>query len=560
MNAHHAADELVFLALGGAGEIGMNLNLYGYGPAAKRKWLMIDLGITFSDDSTPGVDIIMPDPAFIEEHRKDLLALVVTHGHEDHIGAVPHLWRRLRCPVYATPFTAVLLRHKLEEAGLGDQVKIKILPMSGKVTIGPFDLELVTLTHSIPEPNGVIIRTALGTVMHTGDWKIDPDPLLGDVTDDAALTRLGEEGVLAMVCDSTNVFQSGTAGSEATVRDSLIELIREQTGAVAVTAFASNVARLDSVVKAAHACGRKCVLVGRSMHKMVAAARETGYLTDLPALLDEDRANDLPRNKVLYLCTGSQGEERAALMRIATGSHNYVSLTKGDSVIFSSRIIPGNERRIFEVQNLLSASGVKIITERDHFVHVSGHPCRDELTQMYQWVRPQIAVPVHGETRHMIEHAALARSLQIPQTPVIRNGDMLRLAPGPAVIIDEVPSGRLLLDGDILSPSEGGAIGDRRKLAANGLVGVTLVMDDRGELLADAQVIMRGVPLPAGKDADGFIDALAEAVEEAVEKLGKRDLKDDGAVEEATRKALRRVLRADTGKRPMIEVRIVRLD
>jgi len=560
MNAPMAADELVFLPLGGAGEIGMNLNLYGYGPADHRKWLMVDLGITFTDDSTPGVDIVLPDPAFIEERTKDLLALVVTHGHEDHIGAVPYLWPRLRCPIYATPFTAALLRNKLEEAGLTGQVTIRILPMSGKVSIGPFDLELVTLTHSIPEPNGIIIRTPLGNVMHTGDWKIDPNPLLGDVTDEAALIGIGDEGVLAMVCDSTNVFQPGTAGSEADVRESLIELIRELKGAVAVTAFASNVARLESVVAAAHACGRKTVLVGRSMHKMVAAARETGYLKDMPSLVDEDRANDLPRDKVLYLCTGSQGEDRAALMRIATGSHQSVSLDKGDTVVFSSRIIPGNERRIFEVQNLLAASGVRIVTERDHFVHVSGHPCRDELTQMYQWVRPRIAVPVHGELRHMLEHAALARGLQIPEAPVVRNGDMLRLAPGPAVIIDEVPSGRLLLDGSVIAPSEGGAIGDRRKMAANGLIAITLVMDDLGELLADAQVTIRGVPSPDEKDADSFRDSLAEAIEGAVERLGKRDLKDDGAVEEATRKAVRRILRDKTGKRPILDVNVVRLD
>ena len=442
--AEHSANQndLVFLPLGGAGEIGMNLNCYGYGPPDARSWIVIDCGVLFGrETTTPGVDLMMPDMRFLEEQRASLLGIVLTHGHEDHLGAVAHLWPKLRCPVYATPFTARLLRNKLEEAGLEDRVKVQIVPLGGKITLGPFALTFISITHSIPEPNVVAIRTPLGTVVHTGDWKIDADPQLGEVTDDAALRKLGEEGVLACVCDSTNALVPGESGSEADVKAALHDLIGTLTGRVAVTAFASNVARLHTVAQAARAHGREVVLVGRAMRTMVEAARDTGYLKDFPRVWAEEDSSRLPDNRVLYLCTGSQGEPRAALARIAAGEHPNVSLGEGDTVIFSSRIIPGNELAIFELQNDLAARGVAVLTERDHFVHVSGHPARDELAQMYAWVKPKLAIPVHGELRHMTAHARLARELQVPNAIVVANGQMVRLAPGTAEIVDEAPVG-----------------------------------------------------------------------------------------------------------------------
>src|SRR5262245_14786481 len=401
-------EELIFVPLGGAGEIGMNLNLYGYGPETKRQWIMIDLGVMFGGDDTPGIDVIMPDPGFIEEHRRNLLGIVLTHAHEDHIGAVGHLWPKLKVPVYATPFTAALVRGKLEEEGILDDVPLHIIPLGGELKLGPFELEFIDITHSIPEPNCIAIRTPLGTVLHTGDWKIDPQPVVGRKTDIDALRRLGENGVLAAICDSTNVFVPGRSGSEAEVATRLEAVIAMCKGRVAVTAFASNVARMQSVIKAGARAGRHVALVGRSMHKIARAAIETGYLKDIPSLIDEESAADLPPNKVLYLCTGSQGETRAALSRIATGEHPHVHLGPGDTVIFSSRVIPGNERLIHTLQNDFAMRGVEVISAEDHDVHVSGHPARDELADMYSWLRPKVAVPVHGEERHLMEHVRLA--------------------------------------------------------------------------------------------------------------------------------------------------------
>ena len=389
-------------------------------------------GVTFGDQTTPGVDIILPDPTFIEEHARDILGIVLTHAHEDHIGAVAWLWPRLKAPLYATPFTAFLLREKLREAGLLDAARITEVPLGGTFRLGPFEVTLITLTHSIPEPNGLAIRTPLGVILHTGDWKIDPDPLTGAATDEDAIRRLGDEGVLAMVCDSTNVFVDGEAGSEAQVRETLNALIGQLKGKVAAACFASNVARMDTIIRAAEANGRRVCLVGRSMIRMSQAARSVGLLDGIAPFLSDSEARHMPGEKILYLCTGSQGEPRAALSRVADGSHPHVKLGQGDACVFSSRIIPGNEIPIRNLQNKLADRGVRLYTERDHpGIHVSGHPCRDELKRMYQWARPQIAVPTHGERRHLLEHAALARDLQVPQAVAPRNGDMVRLAPGP---------------------------------------------------------------------------------------------------------------------------------
>lgn len=551
-------DELVFLPLGGTGEIGMNLNLYGFGPENARKWIMVDLGVTFADSSTPGIDVIMPDPVFIEERREDLLGIVLTHGHEDHIGAVAHLWPQLRCDVYATPFTAELVKAKLIEAGLEDEVPLKIIQLGGRFELGPFDIELVTLTHSIPEPNALAIRTPLGLVMHTGDWKIDPDPVLGDDIDIERLSEIGNEGVRAIVCDSTNVFTPGVSGSEADVGKGLTEIIGELKGKVAVTTFASNVARLESVIRAAEACERHVVLVGRSMHRVVGAARETGYLKNIPPFVPEDEAGYLPADNVLYLCTGSQGEPRAALSRIASDSHQHVTLGKGDTVIFSSRMIPGNDVEIFALQNTLAERGVRVITEKDHFVHVSGHPCRDELARMYQLIKPEVSVPVHGEARHLLEHAELARELQVPQAVVLRNGLMLRLAPGAAEVIDEAPSGRLFLDGDVLIPEGDPAVQERRRLAFAGTVFVTLVLDGKGEVLGEPQVRLLGLPEDDGTGVS-FEERALDAVDDVLDRLPLRKRKDDGAVAELVRRAVRGAIRREWGKKAAVEVVVTRV-
>ena len=545
-----SGDELVFVPLGGAGEIGMNLNLYGYGPENKRQWIMVDLGVMFGGDDTPGVDVIMPDPGFIEEHRKNLLGIVLTHAHEDHIGAVGHLWSRFKVPVYATPFTAILVRGKLDEEGILDDVPLHVVPLGGSLKLGPFELEFVDITHSIPEPNCIVIRTPLGTVLHTGDWKIDPNPVVGRRTDIAALRRVGDEGVLAAICDSTNVFVPGRSGSEADVAQRLEAVIASCKGRVAVTAFASNVARMQSVIKAGAMAKRHVALVGRSMHKISNAAIEAGYLKDIPSLIDEASAADLPPHKVLYLCTGSQGETRAALSRIAVGDHPHVSLGLGDTVIFSSRVIPGNERLIHQLQNDFAMRGVEIISAEDHDVHVSGHPARDELTDMYSWLRPQIAVPVHGENRHLMEHVRLAKSLQVPEAIHAPNGSVVRLAPGPATIIDEAPHGRLHLDGSILTRENDAALKERRGLAYAGVVAISVVLDGRGRSVSEPIVICVGLP-------EDVVETAEEAASAAQERFSKRT-DDDGRMAEEIRRVVRRQIQDVWGKKPIVKVEVVR--
>jgi len=541
-------DELIFVPLGGAGEIGMNLNLYGYGPEAGRKWIMIDLGVMFGGDDTPGIDVIMPDSGFIEEHKRDLLGIVLTHAHEDHIGAVGHLWPRLKVPVYATPFTAALVRGKLEEEGILDEVPLHIIPLGGELKLGPFELEFIDITHSIPEPNCIAIRTPLGTVLHTGDWKIDPNPVVGRKTDIEGLRRIGEEGVLATICDSTNVFVPGRSGSEADVAASLEAVINMCKGRVAVTAFASNVARMQSVIQAGAKAGRHVALVGRSMHKISRAAIETGYLKGIPPLIDEESAADLPPSKVLYLCTGSQGETRAALSRIASGEHPHVHLGPGDTVIFSSRVIPGNERLIHTLQNDFAMRGVEVISAEDHDVHVSGHPARDELADMYSWLRPKVAVPVHGEERHLMEHVRLAKSLQIPEAIHAPNGSVVRLAPGPATIIDEAPHGRLHLDGSVLTDRDDSAMKERRSLSFAGSVAVTIILDARGRPAADPVVICLGLP-------ESVVEAARQAATDAQDRFGRK-FDDDKRTAEEIRRAVRREIQDVWGKKSLVRVEI----
>ena len=553
----HSADgepgALLFVSLGGAGEIGMNLNLYGYA----GDWLILDCGVTFGDDSQPGLEVVMPDPAFIVERRDRLLGIVATHAHEDHIGAIPYLWKELRCPVWATSFTASLLRAKLVEAGIADKVRINVVPMSSRFTVGPFDLELITLTHSIPEPNAVALRTPVGTVLHTGDWKFDPDPLIGSTSDEAALRRLGDDGVLAMIGDSTNALRPGTSGSEADLRRSLIDLVGRYDARVAVACFASNVARLETIARAAAALGREVALVGRSLWRIDKAARENGYLADLPRFLTEDEAGYLPRDKIVLICTGSQGEPRSALARIAREDHPNILLETGDVVIFSSRIIPGNEKAINRLQNALVRLGIEIVTEEDHFVHVSGHPARDELVRMYQMVRPRVAIPVHGEARHLVAHANLAKECQVQQPLVIQNGDMVRLTPNGAAIVDEVPVGRLASDGKGLLPVGGAALKDRQRVILNGSAVVTLVLDRQGRLVAPPAISLIGlVEDAAGSTALPF---LRDALERGFDQLPAGPRRDDDGVRDTVRRVLRRAINDRFGKRPLIEIHLVRI-
>ncbi len=551
MPYRNSKDALYFLPLGGSGEIGMNLNLY----QTQGKWLMVDCGISFADSYLPGIDLIMPNTGYIEQRRDKLLGLIITHAHEDHMGALVHLWPRFRCPVYATPFTMILIRLRLAEAGLLDEVPLIEVPLEGNVELGPFRVDFLSLTHSIPEPNAVRITTALGSVFHTGDWKLDPQPLLGAKTDEGRMKQMGDEGILALVCDSTNVFNLEPSGSESMVRDNITQMLSSKKGRVFCATFSSNVARVDTLAQAARHNGREVCLIGRSLKRNVAAAREAGYLKDFPNLVDESDAGYLPNDKILYICTGCQGEARAAMMRIVQGNNRDVVISRGDTVIFSSKIIPGNEILIGRLHNSLVEMGAEVITEKDAFVHVSGHPGQKELRQMYDWIRPEILVPVHGEHRHMVKQAQLGKSHHIPRTIVPRNGSLIRLAPGPAEIVEYVDAGRFALDGQYVIPTEDDAIVTRRRILYNGALVVSLVVDGDGELLARPQITNLGNP-----DGGGgvFDDVIIEAVFAAAKKLTGRQRADKNRLAEAvriqTRKAARNHTLKETGPVTVVNV------
>jgi len=549
--------QLLFLPLGGTEEIGMNVNCYGFGTPDDADWLVIDLGITFGDDTTPSIDVIVPDVTFLEQNRDRLLGIVLTHGHEDHLGAVPYLWNKLRCPVYATPFTAALLRRKLAYDANAAKVEIIELPMNAKFDIGPFALEFLTLTHSMPEPNAVVLRTPHGVVFHTGDWKFDPDPVVGPTTDMDALRAVGDEGVLALVGDSTNVFVPGTSGSEAGLLQNLTDLIAGCTGRVAVTCFASNVARLKTIYLAATANGRAVSMVGSSLWRIDSAARETGYLSDVPRFIEPERAHHIPDDEVLYIVTGSQGEPRAALARIAANEHKMVEFEKGDTVIFSSRIIPGNELAIGRIHNRLVQRGVRVITSNDDEIHVSGHPAQDELVRMYQLIRPRISIPVHGEPRHLAKHLEIARDCQVPEGLLMHNGAMARLAPGTPELVDEVPVGRLAIDGHRLVPLRGQVLKERAKMLQGGSAVVTLVLDKNGKMVDDPLITFHG--LIDDDEAVAVIERVGDDIEDALEDMSHTDLRDNEKVAEIARRAVRRSLRDSHGKQPIASVHVVRV-
>ena len=542
--------DLAFLPLGGTGEIGMNLNLYRCGD----RWLAVDCGIGFGGGELPEVEIMMPDPGFISERRDRLLGLVITHAHEDHIGAVAHLWRRMRCPVYATPFAAAVLRRKLGEAQLLPEVKLNVVPVGGRIELPPFSLQFIPVSHSIPEAQALVVRTPAGTILHTGDWKLDPNPLIGQPTDEAAFAKLGEEGVLAMVCDSTNALVDGRSGSEADVRRALVPLIRSLRGRVAVTCFASNVARVESIALAARDAGRSVALVGRSLRNLEAAARECGYLRQVSEFVPEDDAGSIPDDNLLLIVTGSQGEPRSALARIAADTHPNIALGEGDTVIFSSRVIPGNDHAIATVQASLARRGARIITDADAEVHVSGHPAREELRRLYELVRPRYSVPVHGEWRHLSGHAALARELGV--TPIlVEDGDILRLAPGRPEVVDSAPVGRLALDGNRLVPLGGEVLTARRRMLFNGIVVGSLAVDRRGEIVGQPQVSAPGLLVPDDPEANRIATDFAQGLRDLPQALRR----EDSSLHDAAKATLRRALGRKLQKRPVVDVHLIRV-
>jgi ribonuclease J len=549
-------DELVFASLGGVGEIGMNLSIYGLGNARKRTWLAVDLGVSFAGEDVPGIDLVMPDVRFLVEERRNLVGIVLTHAHEDHFGAIIDLWPRLRVPIYATPFTAALfVAKRLGEPGAPD-IPINVVALGSRFSLGPFDIELVSVAHSIPESNALIIRTPLGTVLHTGDWKLDPTPVIGLPTDEAKLRAVGEEGVLALVGDSTNAVREGRSPSETDVARTLADLVRTAPGRVAVTTFASNVARIRSAAVAAFAVGREVVVIGRAMERTIQVARETGYLDGIGDFRGPDVYGHLPPDKVLALCTGSQGEPRAALARIAEDEHPDVTLGKGDRVIFSSRTIPGNEKSVGRIVNGLVRQGVEVITDRTHLVHVSGHPRRAELADMYGWVRPRIAIPVHGEALHLYEHAQLARTLGVPAVIVCQDGDLIRLAPEPAGIIDEVPAARLYKDGRLVVEAESRTVPMRRRLGFNGIVTVALALTEKDELAADPEVELIGIP-EINADGESMTEIAYDAVMATYESLPRARRRDLDAVAESVRRAVRAAVAAHWGKKPVCHVHVL---
>lgn len=553
------SEELIFLPLGGAGEIGMNVYLYGLGPADARKWLMVDLGITFPGPNEPGVDIILPDLRFIEEEAANLVGLVLTHAHEDHYGAVVDLWPKLNVPIYATPFTSALLRAKLAENTRGLKLPINEVPLGGRFNVGPFDLEFVTMAHSIPEPSALVLRTPLGLALHSGDWKLDDTPVLGAPTNEAKLRELGEEGIDAFVCDSTNALRDGISPSESEVARTLRDLIAAAEHRVVVTTFASNVGRILAVADATRAAGRHLVVAGRAMHRIITVAMDTGYLPKSFKYSDQKEFGYLDRSEIVLLCTGSQGEGRAALARVAEGSHSDITLVDDDLVIFSSRPIPGNEKSIGRVQNNLAMRGCRIITDADALVHVTGHPRRDELKMMYGWCRPTVAIPMHGEPRHLREHARLAKECGVRDVAVVRNGEAVRLLPPAPDIVDDAPVGRLYRDGKLIYSADQRTIGERRRLSFVGIIVVALALSRRGDVVADPEIILEGVP--EEDDAGGLIaDIALDTIDGVLRGIPKARRKDTDLVSDAVRRAVRAAIAQVWGKRPICRVIVSQVD
>ena len=550
-------EELLFCPLGGSGEIGMNMNLFAYGKPDDQKWIMVDIGVTFADDSLPGIDLIYPDPGFIIDKKNDLLGIVLTHAHEDHIGAIAHIWPQIKCKIFATPFTAVLIKEKFKEKRIDIGSNLKIVDLNGTINLDPFKIEFITLTHSILEPNGLRIETPAGVILHTGDWKVDPNPLIGGKINSNRLKEIGNEGVLAMICDSTNVFSIGKSGSELDVRKNILNIMQRLNKRIIVTSFASNVARMETIFYCAQKTGRQISLVGRSMHRIYKAAKQCGYLKDVIKPIDPRDAKKISREKIVYLCTGSQGEPMGAMMRISNYVHPDVFIEKDDTVIFSSKIIPGNERKLYKLHNQLIKDGIEVISEESDFVHVSGHPNRDDLKDMYNWVKPQCVIPVHGEHRHMMEHINFAKEMQVPYPVQVENGDIVKIYPGKSPeVYDKAPSGRLYVDGNIAVGEDSKSIKERKNLSSNGYMEITILVTPKGNIHKRPILSFKGLPI---MDNEEFLYGLEEAIETISKTFSLNNEKQKGNLIDALKIGCKKYAKEKTGKKPFTNINIVKI-
>ena len=550
-------DELLFCPLGGSGEIGMNMNLFAYGKPDNQKWIIVDVGVTFADDTVPGVDIIYPDPGFIIDKKDDLLGIVLTHAHEDHIGAIAHVWPKLKCKIYATPFTSVLITEKFKEKKIDITGYLKIVELNSTINLDPFKIEFVTLTHSILEPNGLKIQTPAGNILHTGDWKCDPDPLIGGNINSERLKEIGNEGVLAMICDSTNVFSAGRAGSELDVRKNLLKVFERLKKRIIVTSFASNVARMETVFYCAEQTGRHISLVGRSMHRIFKAARQCGYLKNVIDPIDSRDAKNISREKIVYLCTGSQGEPMGAMNRIVKYTHPDVYIERNDAVVFSSKIIPGNEKKLYKLHNNLVKEGIEVISEDNEYIHVSGHPNREDLRDMYNWIKPKAVIPVHGEHRHMIEHIEFAKEMQVKYPVQVENGDIVKLYPGEKPeVYDKAPSGRVYLDGNVPVEEDSRSIKERRNISSNGFLEATIMITPKGNIHNKPLVTFRGLPV---YENDEFIYGLEEEIERTIKTFSLNNAKQQDNLIDALKITCRKFSKEKTGKKPLTNINLVRI-
>ncbi len=551
-------EQFLFCPLGGSGEIGMNMNLFAYGNTGNQKWLIVDIGVTFADDTVPGIDLIYPDPGYIIDKKEDLLGIILTHAHEDHIGAIAHIWPQLKCDIYATPFTSVLINEKFKEKKIDIGNRLKIVQLNGKINLGPFEIEFVTLTHSILEPNGLSIKTPSGMILHTGDWKCDPNPLIGNTINEEKLKEIGQNGVLAMICDSTNVFSPGRAGSELDVRKNLLNIMKRLNKRILVTSFASNVARMESIFYCAKNTGRQISLVGRSMNKIFKAARQCGYLKNVIEPIDPREAKKISRDKIVYLCTGSQGEPMGAMMRITNYVHPDVFIEKGDTVIFSSKIIPGNEKKLYKLHNQLVKNNIEVISEENEFVHVSGHPNREDLKDMYNWVKPRSIIPVHGEHRHMMEHINFAKEMQVPFPVQIENGDIVQIYPGKEPhVVDKAPSGRLYVDGNVSVSEDSQSIKERKNLANNGYLEITLIINSKGKFVKKPIFSFKGLPIET--EVEDFLFDLENEVQKTTKSFSLNSKKQENNLIEAIKISCRKIVKEKTGKKPFTNINLVRV-
>ena len=550
-------DELLYCPLGGAGEIGMNMNLFGYGQEDDHKWIMVDVGVTFADDTIPGVDLIYPDPGYAEDKKDNFLGIILTHAHEDHIGAITHVWPKFKCKIYATPFTAALVTEKFREKKIDITSYLQIVQLGSTINLKPFKIEFITMTHSIVEPNGLRIETPAGSILHTGDWKCDPNPLVGDNMNSKRLIEIGKEGVLTMICDSTNVLSVGRSGSEKDVRDSMLKIIEKQKKRVIVTSFASNVARMETIFYCAEKTGRNISLVGRSMHRIYKAAKQCGYLSDVIEPIDPRDAKKISSEKIIYLCTGSQGEPMGAMNRISNYIHPDVFVEAGDTVIFSSKIIPGNEKKLYKLHNQLVREGINVISEETDFVHVSGHPNRDDLKDMYEWIQPNSIIPVHGEQRHMIEHIDFAKKLNVPHPIKVENGDIVRIFPGDSPeVFDKAPYGKIFLDGNIGVEEESKSIKERRNVSQNGHLNITVIITTQGNIHNMPIVNFMGIPI---LNTEEFKISIQDEIDKIAKSFSLNNKKQEENFKDALKVTCRKFTKEKTGKRPITNINLVRI-